>query len=216
MKLVLFLAVLVNATLAKADVVYSQTSPNGNSFDITDYRLADDFTLPASATIGEVQFWYQAQYQTDLTAVTWAFYADNAGMPGSVLDSGTVTSPLTGFDTASGFFFADVPAGPLALADGSRYWLELHAGTSLTDTAGLTVSWAAVDDNSTLDAQQNLLLGIPETPVGFSGYNQYAFELSSTTAATPEPSLRLLLLLSIAALAAFQMVKRIRPTKTSH
>ncbi len=85
----------MGAPAARADSLFSQGPPNGNNFDITDYRLADDFSLAQSATVDEIGFWYQAQYQTDLSAVTYAIYADNAGALGTVLQSGTINSPGT-------------------------------------------------------------------------------------------------------------------------
>jgi PEP-CTERM motif len=74
---------------------------------------------------------------------------------------------------------------PLPLAAGT-YWLELHAGTSFTDTnGGFDVDWAAVDDNATLIARNSASGLKPDTPVDSSGFNQYAFQAIGTT--VPEP-----------------------------
>jgi len=182
------LAVLLlgTALAASASVIADQSALNGNSFDITDYRLADDFTPSATANLSQVRFWYQAQEQTDLTSVSYAVYADSGGAPGALLDSGTVAGPATGYDDASGLFTADFAVSPLLVSAGTSYWLELHAGTSLTDTSGLTISWAATADNATAIALQNLALATPDTPVGVAGFDQYSFVLGVSD--VPEPS----------------------------
>jgi len=208
MKGLLLLAATV--LLAKADVIADQSALNGNSFDITDYRLADDFTPSAAAYLGQVQFWYQAQQQTDLASVAYAIYADNGGALGAMLDSGTVTGPATGYDSASGLFFADFAVSPLLVSAGKTYWLELHAGSSLTDASGFTVSWAATDDNATGIALQNLGLSAPDTAVGVSGFDEYSFVLSGTE--VPEPRAATLLATGVLIVAA---VKLFRCAQTS-
>lgn len=184
MRQVVLLAVTV--FVAHAGTIADQSMLNGNSFDITDYRLADDFTPSSAAYLDQVQFWYQAQQQTDLASVAYAIYADNGGVPDGILDSGAVANPATGFDGASGMFYAVFPVSSLLVDPGVTYWLELHAGASLTDASGLTISWAATDDNATAVALENLSLSLPDTPVGFSGFDQYSFVLSGSD--VPEPS----------------------------
>jgi hypothetical protein len=176
----------------QADPLFSQGPPNGNNFDITDYRLADDFSVPANESLDHIGFWYQAQDQSDLAAVTYAVYQDRGGALGALLGSGTINNPNTSYDSLSGLFFGDFPIAPLAVLGGSTYWLELHAGASLTDTSGFTVSWAAADDNATQIALANYLLNPPDSPVNFSGFDQYAFDLGGTP--VPEPALAALIL----------------------
>lgn len=150
--------------------LFSQGPPNGNSFDITDFRLADDFSLPGASVVDGIDFWYMAQQETDLSVLTYAIYADQGGHLGTLLQSQTTTNIATSFDNSSGLFFATFPISPLILNGGS-YWLELHAGSSLTDTSGFTVSWGAAPDNATAIALENLSLGLPNTPVNVSGFN---------------------------------------------
>lgn len=185
MKLLTFLCGLALVSTCQASVVFVQSPPNVNSFDITDYRLADSFALTTGTILNGISFWYQAQEQTDLSGVSYAIYANSGGAPGALLASDYVNSPATNFDSVSGLFTADFAIAPIALSS-DAYWLELHAGTSLTDASGLTVGWAAVDGGLGAGAVENLALGVPDTPVAFSGYDHYAFELSGT--ATPEPS----------------------------
>jgi len=202
---------IVLATLAaqvRADVLVNQSSLNGNSFDITDYRLADDFQPTKAAYLQTVQFWYQAQFQTDLAAVTYAVYADNSGSLGAVLETGTVDDPSTGYDTVSGLFFADFGIGPLLVSPTDTYWLELHAGTSLTDTSGFTISWAATADNATNVALENLTLSTPDTPVGVSGFDQYSLVVTATP--VPEPSTVSMVATIGLALAGAALLRRAR------
>ena len=186
MKLPVLWAALALSTVAHADILFDQSALNGNSFDITDYRLADSFKPTAGGTVQQLQFWYQAQDQSDLAIVTYAIYADQSAAPGSLLDSGTVNDPTTAYDSASGLFSASFGIDPLAVNSSSTYWLELHAGDSLTDSSGFTISWAAVADNPAPAALMSLTLAAPDTSVGVSGFNQYAFSLTGITA--PEPS----------------------------
>ena len=197
-------AVLIAAAIlvAKASIIADQSTLNGNSFDITDYRLADDFTPSAAAYLNQGQFWYQAQQQTDLVSVEYAIYADNGGALGALLDSGAVSGPTTGYDNASGMFYAVFPVSDLLVSPGATYWLELHSGTSLIDTSGFTVSWAAADDNDTAVALENLALSQPDTAVGFSGFDQYSFVLSGTS--VPEPSSAALLATGVLLTAALR------------
>jgi hypothetical protein len=47
-------------------------------------RLADDFTLSSATFLGGINFWYSAQFQTDLSSVTYAIYSNNAGALGAL------------------------------------------------------------------------------------------------------------------------------------
>jgi hypothetical protein len=213
MKMSYCLLLIAALSPARADVLFTQSPPNGNNFDITDYRLADDFTVAADATLNEIGFWYDAQQETDLAAVTYAVYKDDGGAPGTLLQSETVDGPPTSFDSASGLFHADFSVDPLPLAGASSYWLELHAGASLTDDSGFTVSWGAADDNATAIALESLTLGVPDTPVDFSGFDQYAFVLgtSSSSSSVPEPAPISLLLGALGVLALLKCRARGMP-----
>jgi PEP-CTERM motif len=183
-------------------VLFDQTPTNTNGFSITDFRLADDFTLSNPSTVTDLLFYYVAQSLSDLGAVTYAIYANNAGALGAVRQSATITS---GSVTRTGqsalcptCASASFSIAPLPLAAGS-YWLELHAGTSFTDTnGGFDVDWAAVDDNATLVARYNASGLKPDTPVDSSGFNQYAFQVIGTV---PEPGTLALLTLGLFILA---------------
>ena len=200
------------ASTVHASLIFDQSPPNGNSGEITTFRLADDFTLAGSSSIDAVNFWYQAQFQTDLTNVTYAFYANTGGQLGSLLYTGTV-APATSFDAANFSFFASFALPNLAFSVGT-YWLELHAGASLTDdNGGIAVWWTAANDNATNIALLSSSPNLPNTPVNLSGFNQYAFQLDGTGSSppgVPEPST---LLLTAAGAAIFAR-RRARSQKT--
>ncbi len=187
--------VIVLAMPGRASPLFDQTPTNSNGFTITDYRLADDFTLSSPSTITDILFFYEAQYITDLGAVTYAIYTNLAGTPGLTVQSATIPSGSVTRTDQSGLCSrcadATFSIASLTLAPGT-YWLELHADTSLTgNNGGMDVDWAAVDDNNTLIARYNASGGTPDIPVNMTGYNQYAFQLIGSTATNaptvPEP-----------------------------
>src|SRR5215471_17998146 len=179
----LLLALCAAATSASAGTVYSQAPPNLNSFDITGQRLADDFSLSQAVTVTGIDFWYAANFQSDLTLVTYAIYQNAPGSLGSVLATGTA-SPATSDQV--NYFFASFAIPALALGPGN-YWLELHSGASLAPSGGLTVWWEAAADNATAVALSSSS-GLPNTPVNVSGFRNYAFDLTGAAAGVPEPS----------------------------
>jgi len=171
---------------AQATALFSQTPPNLNSNDMVFNRIADAFAISQNSVLSNLAFWYQAQYQTDLSTATWAVYRNSGGALGSVVGSGSATV-TTSVDTNA--YLATFAVPNLALSIGS-YWLELHGGTSLTDSNnGLAVYWEAVDDTGAASALINASLGLPNVAINTSGYNQYAFVLDGTASpVVPEPS----------------------------
>jgi hypothetical protein len=180
------LAAVLFAATAQAIPLWNQSPPNDNATNIVDFRLADDFILNTPASVNTILFWYQAQLQTDLSSIVWAFYNDSSGALGSMLKSGTA-APSTSVDGNA--FLASFSIPSLSLSGGT-YWLELHAGTSLTDTSALAVFWAATGDNATHAALLAATPGSPGSPIGNSGFEQYAFQLGGS--AVPEPGAGLL------------------------
>jgi hypothetical protein len=202
-------ALLLTAASTEAGTIIDMGPPNLNATDIVDSRLADDFTLGGAAVVNDINFWYQAQFQTDLSSVTYAFYADSSGSLGSLITSGTVV-PATSTDVNA--YFATFAIPNLSLNAGT-YWLELHAGSSLTDNSGFTVWWAASDASATYPALLNSGLGPPGTPVTTAGFQEYAFQLQGTGGSpVPEPSA---FLLAGCGLAVLTMAKFKRGAKTT-
>jgi hypothetical protein len=190
MKMAIGILLLASGAI-HADTLFLQGSPNLNSTDFVDDRVADDFTLGSASTLSQIDFWYTAFDQSDLSSVTYAIYNDAGGALGSQLYTGTVT-PTTSFDSIDDTFYATIALPGLSLGAGT-FWLELHGGVSLTDDNGtITVWWDNADDNVTYDALLSPTatpLNPPSVPVTFSGSEQQAFEVDGTAQSTvPEPS----------------------------
>jgi hypothetical protein len=185
------LAVLaVFAAVGQAAIIYDQTPTNTNGFSISDFRLADDFTLSSSHEITDILFFYRAQILNDLDALTYGIYSNSSGTPGILIQSGTIASgSVTRTDESAlcpTCASATFSITPLPLATGI-YWLEIHAGTTFTDTnSGFNVDWAAAADNASLIARFNASGLKPDTPVNSADFNQYAFQVIGTP--IPEPT----------------------------
>jgi len=199
MKSIFWLAAMAAALVAipgHATTIFDQSPPNFNAVDMVDSRVADSFSSLSAFTIGTVNFWYQAQFETDLSTVAWAFYRNSGGVPGTLLYSGAA-APTTSIDTNA--FFASFGVSNLSFSPGI-YWLELHAGSSLTDNTNngstFTVFWSNVDGTPTLPTVINSGLGLPTTPVTTPGFEESAFQLLGTSGGggtVPEPSAFLLI-----------------------
>ena len=179
----LLFALALGPAAAQAGTLWSQGPPNDNATNIVDYRLADDFVLPQASTVTGIEFWYQAQFEADLTQVWYAFYADAGGAPGGLIATGNAEPGLS-IDGNAYLATFTIPALNLPAGAG---WLELHAGASLTDNTAFGIWWAATDNNATAIARLDPVPDAPQTPLDFDGYRQYAFRLDGTAAPTPEP-----------------------------
>ncbi len=182
-------------------ILFNQTPPDAdpNGFSMTDFRIADDFTLATSDTITDILFYFKfasGGTADDLGALTYAMYSDNAGTPGGLLQSETIASgSITRTDQnalCTTCASATFSISSLDLGVGT-YWLELHADSTLTGNNGnFPIDWAAVADNTTYGARFDYSGGVPSSAINFPGFNQYAFQLSgigtsNTAAPAPEP-----------------------------
>jgi hypothetical protein len=177
------------AALAPAATLFNQTPPTDNAFDMTFFRVADDFVLGQASSIKGIAFWYQAQEIGDLSSVAYAFYQDAGGALGTLITSGVAT-PNTASDVNA--FLASFSIPTLVLGTGT-YWLELHNGSSLTDTSGFAVDWSNAADNGT---NHLLFSSTPDSPLtheNVSGFEQLAFQLSGDIVNVPEPATALLI-----------------------
>jgi hypothetical protein len=175
----------------RAGSLFDQSPPNGNAADFVNFRVADDFTLASNSLVDGINFWYSAQFQTDLSSVTYAIYNDAGGALGSVVSTGTLT-PVTSYDSTDDTYFATLLLSTVSLGAGT-YWLELHGGASLTDDNGtITVWWDSASDNASYMALQSSAsdpLALPSQPIDVSSYEQQAFQIDGTAqgAVAPEP-----------------------------
>jgi hypothetical protein len=200
-------------------VIFDQsTTLNGNGFDMTDNRIADDFTLASASIVQGINFEYifsGGGSPGDLSFISIGIYADNSGSPGTLIseqDDLAVTGSADSSNVCPNCSLASIAITNVALGAGN-YWLELHAGSSLNDgtNAGSTleIDWAAVNDNATLGAQYAALGTVPNTPVDVSGYNDYAFQLTEpAVTATPEPGTATAVLLGLLWIVRRKLVKR--------
>ena len=199
----LLLAILCPAL--QATLIFDQSPPNNHAVDITSFRGADDFTLVQSSTITGINFWYGATLQGDLTSATWAIYSNVSGAPGAQIASATasITSSID-----SPFFFASMPVASLNLAVGT-YWLEIHSGTSLSDASGPGIDWAFTADNASFVSRFSNS-GPPVLITGAdSGFQQFAFQLTGTTAPSgvPEPATYALLAVGLGLIALRRRIR---------
>jgi len=203
MKLHLALLGLAIVQGAHGSPIFLQDPPNDNALNIVDFRIADDFSLTQASIITKISFWYQAQQQTDLDMVSYAFYANPGGTLGSMLASGSLP-PTTSVDANA--FFASFSIPSVTLGAGS-YWLELHSGASLTDSSGFAVDWAnAADNATTFLAVMSPSPSPPASPLQVGGFEQLAFQLDG--AVVPEPPSWTDLAVPMIALCLFSRRKR--------
>lgn len=195
-----FLSAAVLAAIpAHAAFLVTYNPPNGNGIDIVYGRAADAFTFSGAAVVNAVDFWYQTDVfgsPSDLSTVSYAIYANAGGVLGATVASGVAT-PTTTFDTVDNADFATFNLPSIPLGPGT-YWLELHAGSSLTDTNNnLDIWWSNTDLVRPLDAMMASGASLPSTPVSSTGYQTLAFDLlgqgGSVDTSVPEPSAMLLL-----------------------
>jgi len=192
MKPLSLLAFLLSCN-AMAAVIFNQGPPPAgpNGFSIDASRLADDFTLSAATTLQRLTFHYQWAVfgdSADLSSVSYAIYQNNAGTPGALIQSQTGLAYTANLQPANcnECATAAFDISPLALAAGT-FWLEIHAGNSLTsDNGGFSIYWATVADNGTAKAHFNAS-GVPNTPVSNAGFQQYGFLIEGLGADAPVP-----------------------------
>lgn len=205
----LTLGFLVSLT-ANAGLIYDNGAPDqASGNEMTQWIQAEDFNLANPEILTDIRFWNiedpaAAGYQG---SITWQIYSDSAGMPDTVLFSGTVspTRLATGLLVSDSFqeYQNDFSVGSISLAAGT-YWLGLHNGPLATDTRS-EFYWETTSGgpNPVSYGQED------ETPFGdgawFNNSREHAFQLYNVV---PEPST--LLGGSVMALAAGLLVWRRR------
>lgn len=198
----LFLAATMWGGTAGASVVFDQPpGANSNAEYISStldnfgaqpgYRVADNFSLAAGATISDVHWWGESNSGGD--DFTFTFFSDNTGIPGSVLlsTSGTLTKSTVNVGSAWDpvtFYSSDL-AVPFAGAAGTTYWLSIFNGASNASWLWLKAdapgdgAWVQQNGNQTWSALNDMAI------------NDMAFQLT-----VPEPATLALLGLGLAGL----------------
>lgn len=191
---IVFSGVLLAAGGAQAAVIYNGGTPNDpDSFYFGDTsfvvsQVGDSFTLsPGGTTIGGVN-WWGGCISSDGTcpapgAFTLSFYADASGLPGTLINSYNVgnanqTYVTTGtYDVSEYSYEATIP--DLTLTAGTQYWLGISDTTSTDYYWGWDTTTNAPDG---LDNEASYEGGV------WTLYGaDLAFNLTSGSAAVPEP-----------------------------
>ena len=189
--------------VAQGTTIYDNGGPNQFSgTQMSDFLVAEDFTVGATSDISNLRFWSIQALSTDyLGSVYWAIYSDVASQPGSIFEGGVtaaVTATPTGAasSTVGGYaeYLFDVPV-VFQLAAGN-YWLAFHNGPIATNS-GLEMLWATTGLGN---ASESLVY---DSVNGWTGSgNEQAFRIDGAAAGqVPEPGTFALLAGGLAAAA---------------
>jgi hypothetical protein len=110
---------------------------------------------------------------------TFTFYADNGGVPGTILDSSVGSLSTTTVNVGSGFdpvtFYSSDLVSPFSATAGATYWISIF-------NQAADASWLWLSANSSGDGSVGATN--PGGPPWFTGFPDMAFELTSV----PEPA----------------------------
>jgi hypothetical protein len=191
---------LTLAQSARAAAVFDNGAPNlVSGTQMTEFRVAENFTLPSAADIGNIRFWSVQSAASDHTgSVAWSISSHSGAQPGAELFSGlaSVTGVVSGGSTGFGYlaYVFDIPVTFSLLA--GDFWLTLHNGP-LNDIDPLEMLWATTSIGS---APSGLYLdGSTWVDTG----NEHAFRLDGEAPITtvPIPASALLLLVGLVGLS---------------
>jgi hypothetical protein len=202
----LMCAIAALSQSALAATVFDNGSPNlVSGSEMTEFVVADDFTLASGSNISNIRFWSVQESAADYSgSVSWAIYSDAAGEPAVSLFSGltNVTSLATGGATGFGYsvFVFDIPVSFTLTA--GNFWLGLHNGP-LSNTAPSTMLWATTG------------VGGGTTGAYLDGGwvnsgNEHAFLLDGGPTLPPDPTVPepQVILMLLAGFAAFSSLRR--------
>ncbi len=197
-------------------VIFDQPPTAGpvHIWQITSFRNADDFSLAAPFQLDGMEFWAvgNPDFLSSFSGtMSWGIYDDASGLPGSLLFSGS-SSAVSAIDTGIGNFMGnrfDVSfdlTSPVMLNGATRYWLELHEGSTLTSNDGSEILWVTGVANP---ASQYLFAErrLSETN-WYPMVEDLAFRLVGQRQPVPEPATMLLLGFGLMGLAGVRRLKK--------
>lgn len=196
------------ASTAQAVTIFDNGNPNTvNGRNLRNFVAADDFSFANQTTVNGAEIFLtssisEAQWNTNgfETAYTYFLFDDNAGLPGSILDSGQVvnaavsTSPLPSVLSFTLLLTFDFDSAFTATA-GDSFWLGLSTGNTFTNTF-----WAQTNSSTGASGQQASDNDL-EPPFAFLDIaTDYAFRLTAEPE-LPEPGALALFGIGLAGLA---------------
>jgi hypothetical protein len=189
---------------ATAQTVYNNGAPNGLSGnDATAWVQSEDFTFASTTTIGGAGVYLGGFGNVDAYDGGFQYYifADNSGIPGSVLASGSVNPTVT--NAGAGGFSGDAYLFSFSFADfvadaGTLYHFGIHA-SGPGDFNRDEIYWLTTDPNGTLR-------GIESSGGTFNNWlsngQEHAFYLTAggMGGGVPEPATWALMILGFGAI----------------
>lgn len=214
MRQYIFAALLAASCLAmpaNATVIYNNGAPDSyNGNDATQWIQAEDFMFAGGANVagagvylagvGGVGNWDGA--------FTYYLFADSAGAPGAVLQSGAVSPTVTDSGTpwccgGDSYLFGFDFGSTFNAAAGSTYWLGIHASTDFNRD---DIYWVTTGLNGTALGQESDL-GTMDNWI--SNSQEHAFYLTDA-GAVPEPGTWATMLLGFGMVGAAMRFRRSR------
>lgn len=164
------------------------TGGSAQGYQITSFALADDFVFTSTTSFNQARVWLVGLSNFSGT-LSWLVRANNGGIPGSTLFSGTVsgasiTLTSTGFGTVTQ---VDFPISSTTLGAGT-YWFQVKEN-GLTDLSdGSEVGWFDSVSSTGFDSKGDPDEVNPSTWTGSVPANRaFQFLSSSVGASAPEP-----------------------------
>jgi hypothetical protein len=196
---------LASSQVSLAATAYNNGAPNGQlGTGMSEFRVADNFTLSDAYAINNLRFWSTQSTASDyLGSLSWAIYSDAASAPsaGAPLFSG-IASPLAvaagPADLGYSTFVFDIGVS-FSLTAGN-YWLALN-NNPLNNSNPTEMQWAQTAAGATPTGKY--LDGSTWIDTG----NEHAFVVEGVLA-VPEASTAAMFLAGLAACAALRKTRQ--------
>jgi hypothetical protein len=216
---ILSCVMLANTHQARAQtLVYDNgTFATTQAYNISAASIADDFSFSSSQTFDQVRVWLLDATPPNNTlnafsgTLSWLIRSNNAGSPGSVLSSGTVSGgAITQTDTGVNatfyrIFQIDFAISSTTLTAGT-YWFQIKENGLTDPTDGSPVAWLDAGSSTGFATKFDSDPVNPTTWTAGSDAKNRAFQFFATAA--PEPGT-----LALLAIGGTGLVSRLRRRK---